>query len=148
MRNRVGRRTPRPGIGHARAPSAPIDRRGRLMGTRRFDGYDCTGRRDARTERGGQSPDWSTVDLKACQLKKRWKWQLGLSARAGAAAAAVIYCSICSHSEDTPPPPHPTPSTPHNNPKHPPHLVKMKRTFEIRSLVHISGNGKLFFFSK
>lgn len=51
----MGRRAPRPGIGHARAPSAPIDRRGRLMGTRRFDGYDCTGRRDARIEEGGGS---------------------------------------------------------------------------------------------
>lgn len=55
MRNRVGWRAPWPGIGHERAPSSPIDRRGRLMGTRRFDGYDCTGRRDAKSEGGGKS---------------------------------------------------------------------------------------------
>lgn len=61
----------------ARGQGPPIDGRGGLMATGRFDGYDWE-----------KSPDWFTVDLKLCQLKpKRQKSDSWAECAAGSHSA-------------------------------------------------------------
>lgn len=65
--------------------SMPIDRGGRLMGARHFDGYNCTERGGARLLDDG--PEKMSAE--------RREWQLW-PALCRVATAALIYSSICS----------------------------------------------------